>query len=318
MLSKYTTERSKFIWLGFLISVVMFALAIAITFIVERSIEIYDLQAVVITAGIAALIGIVTVFICMGSLPLWESFFGVVTPVKLLDLTNPTNLLLRRLMIESPGTYHHSLIVANLAETAALDIGANAHVARAGGYYHDIGKLKNPHFFVENLDGAENPHDHLEPQNSTKIIMSHVSHGLKLATEHRLPQFVRDMIKEHHGTTLMQYFFTKSKEIDADSTESDFRYPFIIPQTRESACVMLADSVEAAVRSTMPKLSSIDDVEKTIRKIVRGKLNDGQLAESDLSIKDVTIIEQSFFRVLKGMYHERIAYPAGDDKGGSK
>jgi len=310
MFSKYTTERGKFIWVGFLISTIMFALAIAVLFIVERNAVFVDFQQIIITALFAAVIGILTVFICMGSLPLWETFFGVVTPIKLLDLTNPTNLLLRRLTIEAPGTYHHSLIVANLAETAAYDIGANAHAARVGGYYHDVGKLKYPHYFVENLDGGENPHDHLEPKSSSQIIMSHVSYGLTLATEHRLPQFVRDIIKEHHGTTLMQYFYSKSREKDEKSDEKDYRYPYTIPQTRESACVMLADSVEAAVRSMIPKISSVDEVEKTIRHIIRGKLNDGQLAESDLSIKDVIIIEQSFFRVLKGMYHERIAYPS--------
>ncbi|MCL2224196.1 MAG: HDIG domain-containing protein [Defluviitaleaceae bacterium] len=314
MFSKYTTERGRFIWVGILISAIMFMLSIAVTFITDRNAVFYDVGSIIMTAGFAALMGILTIFICMGSLPLWETFFGVVTPIKLLDLTNPTNLLLRRLMIEAPGTYHHSLIVANLAETAALDIGANAHAARVGGYYHDAGKLKYPHYFVENLDGGENPHDHLEPRNSTQIIMSHVAYGLTLATEHKLPQFVRDIIKEHHGTTLMQFFYLKARGSEDGCEESDFRYPFTIPQTRESACVMLADSVEAAVRSMIPKISSLDEVEKTIRHIIRGKLNDGQLAESDLSIKDVTIIEQSFFRVLKGMYHERIAYPKENKK----
>ncbi|MCL1882792.1 MAG: HDIG domain-containing protein [Defluviitaleaceae bacterium] len=306
--SKYTTDRGKSIWVGLLLSSIMFALAISTMFITGQNLIYDDLTSLFITAGFAAASGILTVFLCMGSLPLWETFFGVVTPIKLLDLTNPTNLLLRRLTIEAPGTYHHSLIVANLAETAAFDIDANAHAARVGGYYHDVGKLKYPHYFAENLDG-ENPHDILEPKNSSKIIMSHVSYGLTLATEHRLPQFVRDMIREHHGTTLMQYFFSKAREAGEPCEEADFRYPYTIPQTRESACVMLADSVEAAVRSMIPKIKSVEEVEKTIRFIVRGKLNDGQLADSQLSIKDVNVIEQSFFRVLKGMYHERIAYP---------
>lgn len=310
--SRYTTERGKSIWVGLLISVIMFALAIAVMFIVERNNVFDDVPALFITAGFAAASGILTVFLCMGSLPLWETFFGVVTPVKLLDLTNPSNLLLRRLTIEAPGTYHHSLIVANLAETAALDIGANAHAARVGGYYHDVGKLNFPHYFVENLDG-ENPHDHLAFVQSAQIIMSHVSYGLTLATEHKLPQFVRDIIKEHHGTTLMQFFYSKAREMGDECDEKAFRYPYTVPQTKESACVMLADSVEAAVRSMIPKIQSLEEVEKTIQFIVRGKLNDGQLAESQLRIKDVTVIEQSFFRVLKGMYHERIAYPKVED-----
>jgi len=309
LLSRFTTERGKMIWVGLLVAALHFSLSLAVTLIVERGGVLDNLPSMFTTAGFAALIGLLIVFLCTGSLPLWETFFGVVTPVKLLDLTNPTNLLLRRLTIEAPGTYHHSLIVANLAETAAYDIGADSHAARVGGYYHDVGKLKCPHYFVENLDG-ENPHDHMDPHDSAQLIMSHVSFGLSLAADHRLPLFVRDIIKEHHGTTLMQYFYSKAREAGKELEESDFRYPHIIPQTKESACVMLADSVEAAVRSMIPKLKSVDEVEKTIRFIIRGKLNDGQLADSQLSIRDVTVIEQSFFRVLKGMYHERIAYPA--------
>jgi len=308
LLSRFTTERNKIFIVGLLVTAIQFILSISIAFIIERAHAFYDLQGMLVVASFAAASGMLTVIICTGSLPFWETFFGVVTPVKLLDLTNPTNILLRRLTIEAPGTYHHSLIVANLAETAAYDIGANSHAARVGGYYHDVGKLKFPHYFAENIDG-ENPHDHLDTINSAQLIISHVSYGLTLASEHRLPQFVRDMIKEHHGTTLLQYFYAKAKESDPSAEDKDYRYPFVIPQTRESACVMLADSVEAAVRATIPKLNSVDEVAATIRNIVRSKLNDGQLAESQLSIKDVTIIEQSFFRVLKGMYHERIAYP---------
>jgi len=308
LLSRFTTERSKVLFVGTLATAMQFGLFITVSLIIDRSHALDDLQHLFTQAGLAAASGMLTVIICTGSLPFWETFFGVVTPVKLLDLTNPTNLLLRRLTIEAPGTYHHSLIVANLAEAAAYDIGANPHAARVGGYYHDVGKLKSPHYFAENLDG-ENPHDELEPTNSVQLIINHVSYGLKLAEEHRLPQFVRDMIIEHHGTTILQYFYAKAKETDPEINETDYRYPYVIPQTRESACVMLADSVEAAVRATMPKLNSVDDVEKIIHNIIRGKLNDGQLEDSGLSIRDVAVIQKSFFRVLKGMYHERIAYP---------
>lgn len=308
LLSRFGTERNKVFLVGLLVTAVQFGLAITVALIIERAHALSDLQSLLFTASLAAMAGMLTVIICTGSLPFWETVFGVVTPIKLLDLTNPTNLLLRRLTIEAPGTYHHSLIVANLAETAAYDIGANAHAARVGGYYHDVGKLKMPHYFVENIDGT-NPHDDIEPINSAQIIINHVTHGLTLAEEHRLPQFVRDIIREHQGTTMIHYFYTKAKKADPDVAEDDYRYPFVIPQTRESACVMLADSVEAAVRAAMPKLNSVDEVEKIIRNVVRGKLNDGQLADSQLSIRDVTVIEQSFFRVLKGMYHERIVYP---------
>jgi len=308
LLSRYTTERSKVFVVGAIVMILLFGLSIATHVIVERNLSVDYLNEMIMSAVFAAVSGLLTVIIATGSLPLWETFFGVVTPVKLLDLTNPTNVLLRRLTIEAPGTYHHSLIVANMAESACLDIGGNAHAARVGGYYHDIGKLKFPHYFAENIDG-DNPHDHMTPTNSVQLIISHVSYGLTLASEHRLPQFVRDVIKEHHGTSMLQYFYAKAKDSEPGADEKDFRYPYTIPQTRESACVMLADSVEAAVRSMVSKMNSLDELEVTIRNIIRNKLNDGQLADSQLSIKDVNIIEQSFFRVLKGMYHERIAYP---------
>jgi putative nucleotidyltransferase with HDIG domain len=261
-------------------------------------------------AGFASLNGVLTVIICVGSLPFWEAFFGVVTPIKLLDLTNPTNLLLRRLTIEAPGTYHHSLIVANLAETAAYDIGANPNTARVGGYYHDIGKLKYPQYFIENVAG-ENPHDSMDPFNSAQVIISHVTYGLTLASEFKLPQFVRDIIQEHHGDTVIQFFYRKAVAENGGQpvNEEDFRYPYVKPQSRESACVMLADTVEAAVRSMIPRVKSVDEVESQITTLIRDKLYDGQLSDSKLSIRDVDTISESFFRVLKGMYHERIPYP---------
>ncbi|MCL2605107.1 MAG: HDIG domain-containing protein [Defluviitaleaceae bacterium] len=308
LLSRYTTERNKIILVGFLVTVIQFSLSLAIALTLERNLVMNNLQTHLITAGFAAVNGLLTVIICVGSLPFWEALFGVVTPIKLLDLTNPTNLLLRRLTIEAPGTYHHSLMVANLAESAAYDIGANAHAARVGGYYHDVGKLKFPHFFAENING-ENPHEHLEPINSAGLIISHVTYGLTLAAQHRLPQFVRDIIREHHGTSLMQFFYVKAKEADPDVTEDDYRYPYTIPQSRESACVMLADTVEAAVRAMIPRMKSVGEVEKVIRDLVRNKFNDGQLVDSQLSIKDLDTIEASFIRVLKSAHHERIAYP---------
>ncbi|MCL2364052.1 MAG: HDIG domain-containing protein [Defluviitaleaceae bacterium] len=313
LLSRFTTQRSKIILVGLLVTAITFALSLAIAFSLERNLVLNDLQYYVAMATFAAINGLLVVIVCMGSLPFWEALFGVVTPIKLLDLTNPTNELLRRLTIEAPGTYHHSLMVANLAESAAYDIDANAHAARVGGYYHDVGKLKYPHFFSENIVG-ENPHDHMEPMNSVSILISHVTYGLTLAAQHRLPQFVRDIIREHHGTSLMQYFYVKARNADSDITEDDYRYPYTIPQTRESACVMLADTVEAAVRAMMPKLKSLEELDKTIRDLVRKKLNDGQLADSQLSIKDLDIIEASFARVLKSAHHERIAYPKLDTK----
>ncbi|MDR1663334.1 MAG: HDIG domain-containing protein, partial [Clostridiales bacterium] len=310
LMAKYTTERNKIFLVGTLAALVNFVLSCAVAMITERNNALIIWQDILATAGFAALNGMLTVIVCIGSLPFWETFFGVVTPIKLLDLTNPTNLLLRRMTIEAPGTYHHSLIVANLAETAAYDIGADPHAARVGGYYHDIGKLKFPQYFAENLAG-ENPHDNMDPYNSVQVIVSHIAYGLTLAAEYRLPQFIRDIIKEHHGTSLIQFFYCKAKDSGGEKPldESDFRYPYVKPQSRESACVMLADTVEAAIRSMIPRVKSVDEVEEQIRTLIRDKLQDGQLSDSCLSIKDVDIIGESFFRVLKGMYHERIPYP---------
>jgi len=254
------------------------------------------------------------VVIAVGSLPLWEVLFGVVTPIKLLDLTNPTNPLMRRLTIEAPGTYHHSLIVANLAESAAYDIGANPHIARAGGYYHDIGKLKYPQYFSENITGR-NPHEDMDPLSSAQIIISHIAYGQTLAAEYRLPLFLRDIIYQHHGTSLIRYFYCKAKDMenleDASTIvdKDDYHYPYMIPQSKEAAVVMLADGIEAAVRSMMNQGKDIGDMEAMINKMIKDKLADGSLADSRLSIRDVDVIGKSFYRVLKGMYHERIPYP---------
>ncbi|MCL2421876.1 MAG: HDIG domain-containing protein, partial [Defluviitaleaceae bacterium] len=227
--------------------------------------------------------------------------------------------LMRRLTLEAPGTYHHSLIVANLAESAAYDIGANPHIARAGGYYHDIGKLKSPHYFMENITGV-NPHDDMDPLSSTQIIVSHITNGLELAADYRLPQFLRDIIYEHHGTTLIRFFYSKAKALETpgdpqtEVNEDNYRYPCRIPQSRESAIVMLADVIEATVRSIMAQGKDVGSIKELINKMIKDKLTDGSLADSKLSIRDVDIISNSFYRVLKGMYHERIPYPQGEER----
>ncbi len=263
---------------------------------------------------LAGVMGVVLVIITVGSLPIWENMFGVNSKYRLAELTNPNNELMRRLMIETPGTYHHSLIVANLAETAAYDIYANESLARAGAYYHDIGKLVKPLYFSENqID--KNAHDDLDPYISAKMIIDHVSNGLELAEKHRLPKAIKDIIAEHHGTTLVKYFYMKStKEKPCETTkEEDFRYPGPIPQTKESAIVMLADTVEAAVRSTMSAGKTIEDVEKLIDVLVQDKLDDGQLNDCRLDLKEIAIIKKAFLKMFKGMYHERVAYPKAEE-----
>ena len=319
LLARYTTERSKILMVGLLAAFFNFILSIAITLAFEPHQAVYAMQTLLSTGAFAAVNGMFTVIIAVGSLPLWEALFGVVTPIKLLDLTNPTNPLMRRLTLEAPGTYHHSLIVANLAESAAYDIGANPHIARAGGYYHDIGKLKSPHYFMENITGV-NPHDDMDPLSSTQIIVSHITNGLELAADYRLPQFLRDIIYEHHGTTLIRFFYSKAKALETpgdpqtEVNEDNYRYPCRIPQSRESAIVMLADVIEATVRSIMAQGKDVGSIKELINKMIKDKLTDGSLADSKLSIRDVDIISNSFYRVLKGMYHERIPYPQGEER----
>ncbi|MCL1987513.1 MAG: HDIG domain-containing protein [Firmicutes bacterium] len=314
LLARYTIKRNHIMAVSMFAALSSAVIAVAVSLTFDPHQVVYSTSLLVTVAAIAALNGFLTVIISIGSLPVWEAVFGMVTPIKLMDLTNPTNPLMRRLTIEAPGTYHHSLIVANLAEAAAYDINANPHIARAGGYYHDIGKLKHPQYFAENINGL-NPHDALEPLSSVRILISHVEHGLILATENRLPQILRDIIREHHGTGIIKFFYHKAKEFEEPDNpktkvvEEDFRYPFNIPQTKESALVMLADGVEAAIRSMMANGATVGAMENLIGKLVKEKLTDGSLSDSHLSIKDVDAVCNSFYRVLKGMYHERIPYP---------
>lgn len=270
---------------------------------------------ILLTKGLySAVTGILSVILVVGSMPLWEAIFEINTPFKLLELANPNNELLRRLMIEAPGTYHHSLIVANLAEAAAYEIGANASVVRVGAYYHDIGKLSYPLYFSENQAG-ENVHDSMLPSNSARIIIQHVNLGLELADKYNLPKLVKDIIVQHHGTTLVKYFYHKAVTMYSKENvnEEDFRYPGPKPDTKEAAIIMLADTVEAAVRSSISGGKDINEVESLIDILVKDKLDAGQFDNCNITLKDITIIKSSFVKVFKGMYHDRIAYPKDDE-----
>jgi len=309
--AKYANQRNNVFFVSLIISVASTLVYIFISLTFEKGFS----RSLVLWAVYAFLNGILTVMLVMGSLPIWEALFGVITQIKLLDLTNPDNELLRRLTIEAPGTYHHSLIVANLAETAAYDIGADPNIARVGGYYHDIGKLKYPQYYSEN-QASENLHDELDPYSSVAVITSHVTVGLQMAEEKNLPKVIRDIIAEHHGTTLIKYFYYKAKteNPEDDIAESDFRYKQHPPQSRESAVVMLADTVEAAVRSMFSKSKSMDEIEVFTRELIKDKLDDDQLIDSGLTIKDIDTVARSFMKVFKGMYHERIPYPKMEKK----
>ena len=246
----------------------------------------------------------------IGILPFLEASFDVVTTLKLLELSNPNSPLLKKLLMEAPGTYHHSMLVANLAEMAAEEVGANSVVTRIGAYYHDVGKVARPYFFKENQMRKDNPHDKINGNLSTLIITSHVKDGVELAKEYKLPQKIVDIIQEHHGTTLVKYFYYKVKnsaENPDEIKEEEFMYPGPIPSSKEAGILMLADSTEAAVRS-IPDPTS-DKIQKMINDIVEDKLKSGQLDNCDLTLKDISKIKACFLKALNGIYHKRIEFP---------
>jgi hypothetical protein len=251
--------------------------------------------------------GIAVGVIAIGALPYLEHLFGLVTPIKLLELSNPSHPLLRRLQMEAPGTYHHSIVVANLAEAAGEAIGADSLLVRVGAYYHDIGKIRRPVFFVENQIGVENPHEKMAPSLSALTVLAHVRDGMEYAREQRLPEAIIRFIPEHHGTSLITYFYHQAMERGDTVDEEVFRYEGPKPQSRETAILMLADGVEGAVRA-MPRPTP-DRMEQVVRRMIRERLEDGQLDECDLTFRDLDIIAQTFTRLLASMFHPRVEYP---------
>jgi len=252
--------------------------------------------------------GILSGVLAISLQPVFETVFRLATPSKLLELCNPNQTLLRRLQLEAPGTYHHSLIVANLSEAAAERIGANPYLARAAGYYHDIGKLKRPLYFKENQMG-ENLHEKLDPYVSAAILTSHTKDGYQMALAEHMPQEVADIIKQHHGDTPVMFMYHKALQLSNGSPVdiNEFRYEGPRPGTKEAAIVMLADTIEAAVRS-MPDPTP-KAINQFIEQLVRGKLQDGQLSDSPITLRDIDEICAAFSGVLKGVFHERIEYP---------
>ena len=260
-----------------------------------------------VNAGSALANGLLAAVVTIGVLPFLEQFFGLVTPIKLLELANPAHPLLKRLQLEAPGTYHHSIMVGNLAEAAAEAIGADALLVRVGTYYHDIGKLRRPAFFVENQMGIDNPHEKMTSSLSALTVAAHVRDGLELAREYDLPQTIADFIPQHHGTALMSYFYHQALERGEVLDESAFRYEGPKPQTPETAILMLADAVEAAARSlTKP---TPDRLEEVVRRLIREKLEDGQLDECGLTFRDLDRVAAAFVRILTGILHPRLEYP---------
>lgn len=266
--------------------------------------------------GIVLINGIISVVLTLGSSFVLGSFLGSITPLHLVELSRPTHPLLRLLLLRAPGTYHHSLLVANIAEQAAENIGANALLTRVGAYYHDVGKSLHPYFFTENQMNGVNAHRSLDPRTSARIIVSHVKDGLDLAREYRLPQQIQDFIAQHHGTDITPYFYYEEYKRRNGSVEDDscFRYPGPRPRTRETAIVMLADSCEAAVRAARP--SSPEEIERIVRKVIKDKLDKGELDESGLTLKEIEEIRKTFVAALQGVFHPRIQYPEQEESDG--
>lgn len=252
--------------------------------------------------------GFLTLVLTIGLLPYIESAFNVTTSLTLMELCDPNTPLQRSLMQKATGTYQHSLMVANLAEAAALRIGADAQLVRTAAYYHDIGKIKRPEFFSENQMTDFNPHDKISPNLSYLIITTHVKDGVALAKEARLPQTIIDIISQHHGNTMVSYFYYKAKKLDPDVKEDDFRYMGKRPQTREAAILMIADTVEAAVRSSISHLNHAQ-VAGFIRNLINDKMNDKQFIECNLTYRDLNEITDEMIRMINSMYHKRVAYP---------
>ena len=253
--------------------------------------------------------GIFSSVVAIGMLPYLESLFGVTTAITLLELSNPNHPLLRQMLLKAPGTYYHSMMVSNLAEAAAESVKADALLARVGAYYHDIGKLKRPYFFSENQLSGENPHTKLSPNLSSLIIGAHPKDGAELGGKHRLPEPILDIAVQHHGTSMISFFYQQALEKNnREEVSSDkFRYEGPKPQSKEAAIIMLADAVEAGVRSLSKPTSN--RVETMIKRMIREKLEDGQLDQCDLTLKEIDQIGEAFVYIMSGIYHSRIEYP---------
>ena len=299
----HSMQRTSTLLAGVLVGISNFVCTLSVGLINSA-----ELGSVATNALWAMTSGIISAILCIGLQPLMESIFNLATNAKLIELSNPNQPLLRRLLLEAPGTYHHSIIVANLAEAAASAVGGNALLARVGAYYHDVGKLKRPVYFKENQMG-DNPHDRTDPRVSAAILTAHPRDGAAMAQKARIPEPVLDIVRQHHGDGVVLWFYDKAVKLyGAENVDINaFRYEGPRPHTKEAATVMLADTIEAAARS-LPDPSP-EKIDALIHKLVRSKLNDGQLDESDLTFGDLEKICSAFSTVLTGVFHERIEYP---------
>lgn len=263
-----------------------------------------------LNGGVASMLALLGYF-ALGNL------LDIPTTLRLMDLARPTHPLMRQLLLKAPGTYHHSILVSNLAEEAAERVGADPLLARVGAYYHDIGKTLRPYFFVDNQTDGENVHDRLDPETSAHIIVSHVKDGVDLARKYDLPKRIVDFIAEHHGTTLATYFYQRAQETASEGSPGPdparFRYPGPKPRSKETAILMLADACEAAVRSLRPATG--EEIGAIVRKLIVERMEDGQLDDSALTLRDLDEIQEAFTATLQGVFHPRIRYPGQEEKG---
>lgn len=303
-------KRNDIYWAGIRAGLINAVIIGVITFLLPmREMSFLDHFFWNVLFGFVA--GVFSSMVTMTFIPLLESMFNYTTDVKLLELSSLNHPLMKDLIVKAPGTYHHSLVVGSMVEAAAEEIGANPLLAKVMAYYHDIGKMEHAHYFIENQRSGQNPHEHISPHMSKTVLIAHVKDGAEMGYRHKLGKPIIDGIRQHHGTTLISYFFNKAiEEQDEDIDlvqEDDFRYPGPKPQFKEAALLMLADSIEAAARSldepTAGRLSSL------VRNIIQNKFLDGQLEECNLTLRDLRIIETSFRRVILGIYHQRIDYP---------
>jgi hypothetical protein len=304
---RHCKERATLYRASFRLSVVNLLTVISIHFLVGHS---FDLQ-LLYKSGFGLINGFICAVIVIGTIPLVEHLFKYTTDIKLLEMANMQSPVLRELMIQAPGTYHHSVVVGTLVESAAEEVGVNPLLCRVAAYYHDIGKLRKPLYFVENIGIGENRHDKLTPSMSALILMAHLKDGVEIARENKLGDQIVNIIRQHHGTSLIKFFYDKAKkQVDENVqqvSERDYRYPGPKPQTREAALILLADAVEAASRTLVDPTPA--RTRGMVQKIINNIFIDGQLDECELSLKDMHMIAKSFERVLGGIFHHRVDYP---------
>lgn len=301
------TSRSDIIKISLFLGI--FQAVVSVSYGLVNQLNLVLLMTIIIFSVFG---GLITGVISLGVLPYFENTFDILTNMRLLELSDFSHTLLKQLLVKAPGTFHHSIMVGALAESGAEAINANATFARIASYYHDIGKMKRPEFFVENQKGGENPHNKTKPSLSALILTSHTKDGYIMGKQNKLPKEILDVILEHHGTTLVQFFYYKALENGEKVVESNFRYSGPKPRTKESGIILMADTVEAAVRTLEDK--SREGIENFIRYLIRTKIDDNQLSDSALTLGEIEKVIQAFVNTLQGVYHERIKYPKLDER----